>query len=379
MLRAKNIGIRDGGSTPAATSRGVLASIQVLRALAALGVAASHVQLDFHERLHQPEALPYLELGTAGVDLFFVISGFVMVYASGSLFATTSGPREFFVRRLIRILPLYWFCTTLYLLFPLLAPALARVKYPLDLAMASYLFIPYPGIDGMFAPVVSQGWTLNYEMLFYATFALAVALPRRDAVLAVALTFTLASCAGWLFSLPQPFAFWASPITLEFVLGCILGLLYVEGIRLGLAARAALVIGGILLWRVLETQQLVHLPSFITRGIPASMVLVGAAFGNRRHETLAARILSIVGDASYALYLLHSLFIRAFRELAVHVSIATPPRQWCYLMITLALATAAAVAVHYALERPTSQWLRRLSQPARALSKATTASTPSRA
>jgi len=181
------------------------------------------------------------------------------------------------------------------------------------------------------------------------------------------LTFTATTCAGWLFPLPQPLAFWASPLTLEFVLGCLLGLAYTGGVRLTLLPRAALLIGGILLWRVLETYPLLPASSVLSRGLPAAMVLAGAAFGKRRHETVLARILSVVGDASYALYLLHSLFIRALRELAMAIGIATTAGQWWYLAFTLVLATAAAVAVHYAFERPTTRWLRRLSHRPRAL------------
>jgi len=347
-----------GDTTSGRTTYGVLPSIQVLRAVAAIGVAMSHVQLDLRTRVGLPEALPYLDVGTAGVDLFFVISGFIMVYASGPLFQSADGSRVFFVRRLIRIVPLYWVCTTLYLAFPILAPTIARTTYDLDLAIASFLFIPYPRPDGMY-PVVGQGWTLNYEMFFYSIFALAVVLPRRLAVVAVTVALTAIVCIGFLFALPQPLAFWANPIMLEFVLGCLLGLAYVEGARFGLSARIALVVGGLSLWGLLETLE-PGSPSFMTRGIPAALVLAGAVFGQQRQVTTTGRVLCLVGDASYALYLFHPLFIRALREIALRTGVATPMAQWLYLMITLVAVTAAALAIHYAFERPVTRVLRRL-------------------
>jgi exopolysaccharide production protein ExoZ len=340
------------------TKHGVLLSIQALRALAALAVVASHVQLDLRTRLEQPKALPYFDLGTAGVDLFFVISGFVMVYASTSLFQTENGPRVFYVRRLIRIVPLYWACTTIYLLFPIIAPSIARTTYPLDLSLASFLFIPYPYPDtgGMF-PVVGQGWTLNYEMLFYSVFAFAVALPRRQAVAAVAVVFTAAALLGFLINLPQPLGFWTRPIILEFVLGACLGLLYVEGVRIGFGLRIVFVVGGLSAWGILE----VYGPSepLITRGVPAAMLLVGSAFGAQRKTTSAGRILVIAGNASYALYLFHPIFIRAFREVAIRLGMEGEMAQWMYLSITLVAATLGAIAIHYAFELPITQMLRR--------------------
>jgi exopolysaccharide production protein ExoZ len=353
-----------GGTVADRPGHGVLLSIQFLRAVAALGVAASHVKLDLNTRLGMPEALPYLDLGTAGVDLFFVISGFVMVYASGKLFQSASGPRIFFVRRLIRIVPLYWACTTIYLAFPLFAPAIARTAYALDSVIASYLFIPYPrsDVDGMF-PVVGQGWTLNYEMFFYVIFALAIILPRRHAVAAVTFAFAAMVFAGLLFTLPQPLAFWANPITLEFVLGCLLGLAYAEGARLGVAARITLIIAGLSLWSFLEARAPADSSTLITRGIPAAMILAGAVFGQpRRQATTIGRTLSLVGDASYALYLFHPVFIRALREVAMRSGMVSGTAHRLYLVIVVAIATVAAIGIHCAFERPVTQMLRRLGQ-----------------
>ena len=91
-------------NAPAEGRDGRLASIQFLRGLAALSVTLAH-------------ALPYcgleFRLGTAGVDLFFVISGFVMVYASEKYFAQRHGAREFMMRRLARIVPIYWATTSI--------------------------------------------------------------------------------------------------------------------------------------------------------------------------------------------------------------------------------------------------------------------------
>src|SRR5580700_9067411 len=102
-----------------------LPHIQLLRAFAALCVVAFHAQNDasvvaarLGKAFTRSEAFPWL----AGVDIFFVISGFIMVYASARLFGSAQGPRIFLAHRIARIVPLYWATTMLYLAVVLLAP-----------------------------------------------------------------------------------------------------------------------------------------------------------------------------------------------------------------------------------------------------------------
>jgi len=143
------------------TEQQTIVAIQALRALAATAVVFAHFQMDLGRLLNARDALPDLTLGNAGVDLFFVISGFVMVYASEPMFGRAGGPLQFMTRRLIRIVPLYWLVTTLYLVMALAIPAFEK-SYSVASVVASYLFIPWPRLDGIMQPLVGQGWTLNY-------------------------------------------------------------------------------------------------------------------------------------------------------------------------------------------------------------------------
>ena len=103
-----------------------ITSVQVLRAVAALGVVACHYGLFYSQSLGDPRAIMILNFGEAGVDLFFVISGFIMVYASQSLYGRADAPKTFFTRRLIRIVPIYWLVMTAYLAAALILPGLAK-------------------------------------------------------------------------------------------------------------------------------------------------------------------------------------------------------------------------------------------------------------
>ena len=103
----------------------VLLSIQALRCFAVMGVILFHVQHYYTNKLRMPGFLPNFDVGSAGVDLFFVISGFIMVYAFERLFGQPGGTRIFLLRRLARIVPMYWAATTVFLVY-VLAPIRQR-------------------------------------------------------------------------------------------------------------------------------------------------------------------------------------------------------------------------------------------------------------
>jgi exopolysaccharide production protein ExoZ len=168
----------------------------------------------------------------AGVDLFFVISGFIMVYSTGG--GTTVSAFEFLERRLIRIVPLYWLATGLAVVVLLLAPQLARqtvLTFPHVLASIAFFPALHPSAPTIYAPLVYVGWTLNYEMLFYALFATGIGFGRLSPgrVVAIASTPILTlSAIGFIFFPRGLLGFYANPIMLEFVFGMCLALVLVN-------------------------------------------------------------------------------------------------------------------------------------------------------
>ena len=125
---------------------------------------------DIAERLGEPY------FGASGVDLFFVISGFIMVVTTSR---TEFTPQKFFLLRSIRVVPLYWLATLAWIAYKVFEHSFQGV-YPAAIAK-SLLFIPYssPGFPRGVWPILANGWTLNYEMFFYALFALSLAAPAR--------------------------------------------------------------------------------------------------------------------------------------------------------------------------------------------------------
>lgn len=341
-----------------------LYGIQVLRALAALMVAVHHVQSDagfLAERAGTQFSASNLLPWTAGVDLFFVISGFIMVHASAGLFGQTGGARLFLARRIARIVPLYWATTTLFLLTLAASPALINSAAPgAGQIAASYLFWPLPNAAGALQPVYSLGWTLNYEMLFYALFGAALLLPARLVVPATTLALTGLVAAQAAIPLPLPFGFWGQPIVLEFAGGMAIALLRDRGFRLDGRLRLLLVAAGVAILIAATGNEWAQTPwgSLAYRG-PAALLLVTAAACGRGQSAPSAlvRQLARLGDASYALYLIHPFAMRAMRELFLRIA---PGATGLFIATALLAAVISALAVYRWFEKPMTKLFRRL-------------------
>jgi hypothetical protein len=199
--------------------------VQALRAFACLLVVAYHALYQWGRSIVPGQ--PSIELwpnGSAGVDLFFVISGFVMLVSSGRLRARADGWRVFAMRRLERIVPLYWGLTLVKLAVVVARPGLAPATRPTPWhVVATLLFIPARDAAGVVRPILPVGWTLNFEMLFYALFAACLAARAPPLLLLPAALLPLA-VAG-MFARPDwPAPFWlADPLVLEFVFGVAIG------------------------------------------------------------------------------------------------------------------------------------------------------------
>ena len=209
-------------------------------------------------------------------------------------------------------------------------------------------------------PLLGLGWTLNYEMFFYVIFAGAVILPRERAVAAVGILFVLIVAAGHLFApLPQPFAYWSDPIILEFCFGMILGLAYLNGVRLPLAASYGLLVGAIVAFAATAFRG-IDLPwRTIEWGLPAT-ALLGAFVLSRKagRPGILGRSFLFLGNASYSLYLLHPIvLIVAGRLLFNRIGPAGGPWAWAALLFALSLTAAALCYLFF--EKPVTRALHR--------------------
>lgn len=309
-------------------------------------------QLDFPEGVAR-----FAHFIPRGVDLFFVISGFIMWVTTARKELT---PRAFMVRRIIRIVPLYWFVTLAVVTCKLIAPRiLSHLNVSTSAVLKSVFFIPYDSITspGHVWPVVEPGWTLNYEMFFYALFAISLALTVRARFVALLGVMGALSLIGEVFG---PFAnpiitTYTSTLLLEFAAGVVVAEFWLRGtLRPGPALSIVMLSVGFLLLQ----------PSGAP-GIGAALVVSGSL--SALVGKLRSRLLLELGDASYSIYLTHALALGAFTSVWRH-AVPHPSLVLELLSILIALPTCAIVGwVSYRIvERPITRYLHRLARAPKA-------------
>jgi exopolysaccharide production protein ExoZ len=307
---------------------GTIRSIQVLRFIAAFCVVVfhAHIALMLNFPGHVPDGTDHaFRVGASGVHIFFVISGFVMVYTSWRSRLT---PGSFLKRRLVRIYPIYWLVGATYLLLHQLLGTAYHLA-PQELAGAA-LLLPHTS-----SLVIGPGWTLSFEMYFYLCFALALFAGVRWGLALLSVFYLLSVCAGFALA---PQAAWAklasNSLLLEFMMGAWLGYAFSRGLvvprRLGgllVAVAIALFVSGF--WLDYD-----RLPSVLSWGIPSLLLVTGALAFEPELRGAPGRFFAKLGDSSYLLYLSHVLLIDLF--------IATP-------ISALNRSPATAVAISFPL------------------------------
>jgi exopolysaccharide production protein ExoZ len=316
-----------------------LVSIQILRAAAALSVVLFHAgqwsRLDF-------------AIGAAGVDLFFVISGFVLWTACEARAPT---PAAFLMARARRILPLYWIVTFAVSAAALAAPMALPIVLPEGRHLIlSLLLLPHTDPAGGPFPLLPTGWTLTYEAFFYGAMAIALAAPKDRRLQIVSGLLLAASLIG--FAYHRWYTLLANPLLLEFLAGVGLARLWGRGRfeRLPKAAGPGLIAAGLL---ILALWQLSGLRDDFLRpfvwGPPAVLIVAGALkleADRRIGAGPVTRILVAQGDASYSLYLVQAPAIAVFAWLTpVWPAALRAP-------LSIALAVAIGWLCYRLVERP---------------------------
>jgi exopolysaccharide production protein ExoZ len=324
--------------------------LQVLRVMAAVLVLITHSGFYASERLDR--SFRYWQTGAVGVELFFVISGFVMVYSSVNLIGDPKGWLVFIQRRIIRIVPMYWLATTIKLVVMVLAGEFvlhARLS-PLHTAM-SYLFLPARNSDGNVFPLLGVGWTLNFEMLFYLLFA--VALFLRVSVFKYVGIFLFTLATGALFrqdNWPAASVF-LDPIVLDFFFGMLIARACLQGKYLPRGLAVLSVFAGLLLLLVFPTT----IGHTSLAGVAAVMVIAGVV-GLETWLTWIPGWLLYLADASYVIYLFHPLVAPAA---PVILSKLGMPYPLLSIALSVCFALLTGCFIHKLVEKPVTLLLKR--------------------
>ncbi len=293
-------------------------NIQGLRGVAVLLVVVFHLALVEAQYGGATPLLPALAtVGMMGVDLFFVISGFVMVGITRGGFRQPVFAMRFLYRRASRIYPLYWIYSLCVLAVFVVQPSWVNSSqgHQVDL-LASFLLIPDERL-----PLLMVGWTLIHEVYFYAVFfGLLLLLAERHLPWGL-LGWALVVVGAYLTSPPSPspaVALAIHPLTLEFIAGAGLGLMAPRWRRIPTAgfAGVAILAGSVGLWLYAGYRGLTNDPlpdpglRVLLFGIPAWTLVAWAVRAEMGGHYLL-RTLQRIGDASYSIYLSHLLVLVA--------------------------------------------------------------------
>jgi len=326
----------------------MILGIQYLRAIAALMVVLYHTQL-----YYKGHGLKLISAGAAGVDIFFVISGFVMAYSTRNFnhhdrLAVQAS--HFLQNRIVRIVPLYWLALLWKAKVLIINGAITAGL------VCDFFFIPrFLPPKNYIWPILVPGWTLNYEMFFYAVFGIAMLTGKARYVVMTMVFVTLAILGLYIDSGVAAVRFYTTSLPLEFVFGVLLYKMrdFYIGRTSNSVATAVLIMGFAVL--ALDNG---HVPRFLADGIPA-VFIVGSAiivFENRHRP-----MLQLLGDASYSIYITHIFSLKFAARLSdlLKLDDPTPINLVLAFGLHLTIAPIVGVIIHKAIEKPVTSYLQK--------------------
>lgn len=329
--------------------------IQVLRFIAALMVIILHSTFYTSERLKID--LPLYHQGANGVRLFFAISGFVMILSSENLKEKTGGWKNFAIKRIIRIVPIYWIITSYKLLALIFASSLIY-HATLDpfYILKSYFFIPAINVEGSYSPLLGVGWTLNFEMFFYLMFTIALAF-RVNTIAFLSMIFIPLSVLSIYKTAHWPdISFYANPIVLDFLYGMIAAKLILNGKKLIQIIAVPIILLGLLYLFLPEMQAIIgrYANNNIIIGIAAFLVVYGAASIENLYSRKMPAWLIYLGGASYSLYLIHPIIAPLSPTLLKLLHLRLPLLS---VLMSIIIAIIAGTIFYKFCENPLTQFL----------------------
>lgn len=321
--------------------------VQYLRAWAAIAVVVFHAAqrhgVDFGQ-------------GARGVDVFFVISGFIMWTVTNGRPTTPAG---FLFDRVRRIVPLYWLATGAIIFAGVVGVVPAGQN---DISLASILkslfFVPYVAAGATeIWPILVPGWTLNYEMFFYAVFAAFLFAPVRYRLMGLTTTFIALILLGLVLDPRGPIlATYTDALIGHFVAGVWIS----EAVRRGFSlppvlSWLAILCGALALYLIPWGGVWVTLGC----GAASTALVAGVVSMDLRRKVRTIPILQFAGDASYSIYLWHGFALSVVDRVAAVVGL--PPA----LAITAGVVggVVAGMIVYLVLEAPLRRVLSRRKRP----------------
>lgn len=344
-------------------------SLQTGRAIAAIFVVLFHLGGAIAAEKYfgnESFAIPFL-FGGAGVEFFFVLSGFIILTAHWNDIGKPNNLASYLKKRIIRIYPTYWI--VFISVFSMAAVSTAwRDTVPHDafILLKSLLLIPQDTTiaGGTGAPIIIVAWTLQYEIFFYLCFALMIINRLLSTIVGLVIFYLYTKYSG-ISPLPFPLSFLASDYILLFIMGMSVSAACASGkIRLDkpavYASVGALMFSLIALDTVLQTN-LIKAHRTILYGLASSLIVFGLVQLEDNGLIIGKnRLIQILGDSSYALYLIHYPLISVLCKLSLMIQLnklGAIGAAIAYIFIFSA-CLITAVAFHLWLEKPITAYFR---------------------
>ena len=332
-----------------------LKSVQVLRGFAAIAVVLYHV--DVLSAQHFDHAVFHFTYGALGVDLFFALSGFIITYIHFTDVREASGVRNFLTRRFIRIFPFYWLCILAVLL-------LHPDKYTGWLSVIKNIFLFRMPMSDLY---ISVSWSLTYEIIFYIAFAISIAIGWKWAKYIVPVWILLIIVNyGDTFANVMFVNSLFSNIIIEFLIGCVTGYLFVTNrINVHRTVIAGMVVFGIAAIAFLLHDRMNRFSLAMTSliGFTASLTVLYGAMLDKSEDIhwRPSRVLVLIGDASYAIYLTHTIYLVYLFDLFGNFidSTSSPLSKTAIIILIFFVSIISGVIIHLLMEKPLLVFLRK--------------------
>lgn len=332
------------------------------------GVAATLVVM-YHANLYHPSVAGGIMLGgLSGVDFFFVLSGFLISFIHADDVGRPHRLPPYALKRLRRVFPVYWIYTAGVLLLNTLVFTVTGKQFlywtALDPSsvLSSMLLWPTDLATDRW-PIIAVAWTLSYEMLFYVLFGVAILTGGATAIAGVCIWVLLIVAATWgsFGQIAQPFATLLGSHNLEFLVGCGIGLYLRDDKRprpnsKWLAATGVAILA-VAWWNALAGYPLMPRIDAVQFGFPYALIIFALATMDLSvplRNSPTTSFLSFLGDASYSIYLVHSVPMFLWAIVANDLGLGSDHVVWGAIL----LGVASGVSAYVIIERPLLTWLR---------------------
>ena len=341
-----------------------LQSIQFLRGIACLLVVFLHISETYLSTYHTFFLGNIFRFGGAGVDIFFVLSGFIITYSNSRFLTQSSSIIKFIMKRIIRIFPIYWIIISFLLLMQVALPFFYRTHYQFTGAnlLNTYLLLPNHNM------VNGVSWTLTNELFFYLLFTISLLVPQKKysiillfIYLGILLLFPILPLSkNSINNFTDAILF---PMNIEFLLGIIIVLLMDKlpknwCIPLLVTGVVLFIFGAIFT----NSGKQVFTNSYnrvLLFGLPSFIIILALVKYELTTKIYIHNLFIKLGDASYSIYLFHLPLVAAFFKIMVKLNVTNYTQLLLLIAGLLVTIYYMGIAIYEKIEIPIIKWLNR--------------------